>query len=38
MATSFLEIFYKTNRFLKRYINIATKPDGLTTATHSFNT
>lgn len=38
MATSFLEIFYKTNRFLKRCINIATKPDGLTTAKHSFNT
>ena len=26
MATSFLEIFYKTNRFLKRYINIVAKP------------
>lgn len=38
MATSFLEIFYKTNRFLKRYINIAAKPDGLTTAIHCFNT
>lgn len=25
MATSFLEIFYKTNRFLKRYIIIVSE-------------